>query len=436
VAWGIRGLIEGFYGEPWSWDARAEVMRWCHERGMTHYVYAPKDDPLHRRRWREPYPETTLRAFERLVSEETLTVGFALSPGLSIDYDSPSDREVLLGKLLQMVEVGCGLLCLALDDIPPRPGLGSRHADLTAWLVGRLPSEVTLVLVPTEYTGTASTPYLDALAAGVPREVPIAWTGRTVVCDTITRAEATARAEALGGRAPLVWDNFPVNDAIMSDRLFLGPLEGRDEALAGCCSGYLANPMVQPHASLLPLTSSAAYLRGEDPVEAWQHEARARGLQTFAEACDGRKPLGLVRRLASAEPNERDEAQARLGDWIEACLRPDVAGDLPKHEVGPWVEQLSDELGLWSSCLRLLRALSAGDVAAAMEEGLGLAYLWPIVRRGEKSVLGARCSFRPVLGQDAEGRWRYERSALEEDVNATDALVRIALHALADSSTA
>jgi hypothetical protein len=28
------GLIEGFYGPPWTWAARTEVARWCAERGM------------------------------------------------------------------------------------------------------------------------------------------------------------------------------------------------------------------------------------------------------------------------------------------------------------------------------------------------------------------------------------------------------------------
>ncbi|MCB1015823.1 MAG: beta-N-acetylglucosaminidase domain-containing protein [Acidimicrobiales bacterium] len=56
MPWDIRGLIEGFYGRPWSWDERCAVARFVAERGMTHYVYAPKDDPRHRERWRDPYP--------------------------------------------------------------------------------------------------------------------------------------------------------------------------------------------------------------------------------------------------------------------------------------------------------------------------------------------------------------------------------------------
>ena len=64
---------------------------------------------------------------------------------------------------------------------------------------------------------------------------------------------AYASTAADAGRRPLVWDNFPVNDALMSPSLHMGPLWGRDADLADECSGYLANPMVQPHASLLPL---------------------------------------------------------------------------------------------------------------------------------------------------------------------------------------
>ncbi len=282
MAWAVRGVIEGFYGPPWSWERRAQVMRWCADRGMTHYLYAPKDDPLHRDRWREPYPDEDCQRFRALVEADTLTVGFAVSPGLSIDYRSPDDRRLLLQKLLQMTELGVRLVCLALDDIPPRPGLGRDHAELTTWLRDQLDDDVDLVLVPTEYAGTASSPYLDALAAGVPTDVPIAWTGRTVVCDTITAADAKARAAAVGDRAPLVWDNYPVNDAMMADRMFLGPLRGRAPGLADICSGYVANPMVQPLASRLPLSSVAAFLRGEDPFDAWRSEADELGMTAFA----------------------------------------------------------------------------------------------------------------------------------------------------------
>ena len=333
-------MIEGFYGEPWTWDDRAEIMRWCHQRGMTHYLYAPKDDPLHRRRWREPYPPEVLGGFERLVGEGTLTVGFAISPGLSIDHADPSDRAALAAKVDQVVDLGVGLVALLVDDIPVRPGLGAEHVVLTRFLREHLEGRAELVLTPTEYTGSRATAYLDALAEGVPDDVPIGWTGDTVVTDRLTAAQARARAAALGGRPPLVWDNYPVNDALMVDQLFLGPLRGRDPALSTTCAGYAANPMVQAMASKPALASIAGFLRGEDPEAAWRDDLGA--LTTFAEACDGAVPRALVARAVA--PGATDAAFDELEAWLLAareCSAPGLG-----TEVTPWLDQVHREARL------------------------------------------------------------------------------------------
>src|SRR5262249_32611830 len=152
-------------------------------------------------------------------------------------------------KLGPLLDLGITHVGLFLDDLPPDPSRtaaqrGEAHADLTTWLHDHLGSAVLLSLVPTEYIGTRSSPYLDAPARLVPDEAPIGWTGASVVNDEITAEDARARVGALGGRLPLLWDNVPVNDAVMSDRLFMGPLRGRAPELRELCSGYLANPMV------------------------------------------------------------------------------------------------------------------------------------------------------------------------------------------------
>lgn len=426
MTWAIRGLIEGFYGRPWSWEERLAVMRWCHERGMTHYLYAPKDDPLHRDRWREPYPREELDGFERLVASDTLAVGFGISPGLTMDYEDADDRRALAAKVEQLLAVGVTLVCLALDDIPPRPGLGEAHARLTTWLFDRLGDRAGLVLVPTEYTGTAPTPYLDALVAGTPEVVPIGWTGETVVCDAITAGDARARTAAVGGRPPLVWDNYPVNDAVMADRLFLGPLRGRAPELADLCSGYVANPMTQPRASRLPLASVAGYLAGRDPVEAWRAAADELGCRAFAEACDGEVPRRLVAAVVSASPGARADAIDGARRWLDGLDAYEPGADLAP-EVQPWIDQAGHEAGLWRACLRTLDALERGDGARASMDALALLYLWPAVRTGTPVVMGPRLSFRPVLGQWPDGSWRYDARSLDEDRNATDQLVRFTL---------
>jgi len=94
VVLAIRGVLEGFYGRPWTWDERVEVARWCGARGLTHYVWAPKDDPLHREAWREPWPEAHLAGFARLVAAGDLALGVA-DPMGSVDGEAPElDQHV------------------------------------------------------------------------------------------------------------------------------------------------------------------------------------------------------------------------------------------------------------------------------------------------------------------------------------------------------
>lgn len=427
---GLTGIIEGFYGQPWSWDARLDLMAWCHERGMSHYVYAPKDDPLHRVRWREPYGSAELDGFRRLIAAETLRVGFAISPGLSMTYDDGADRTALLTKCRQLTDLGVDLIVLALDDIPPVPGLGHAHGELSAWLVEHVGDAATIALVPTDYTSVRPTPYLDELAAAAPPEVPIAWTGPTVVADAITADDAAARAAALAGRLPLVWDNYPVNDALMGDRLFLGPLRGRDRHLADVTSGWLANPMVQPLASKPALASIGAFLRGDSPEAGWEHAVDELGWRTFAAACDGVEPVRLVEALIAAEGTaDWGATVARLRAWLKAAQAVDPKGI--DDGTRPWVDQVHTEAGVCLQAVRILEAARAvgpragqePDTRTVCEGAMVLTALWQHARRGSVSAFGPRCSVRPVFSQDDHGDFRFHRASVQTGGNATDRLV-------------
>lgn len=389
----MRGIIEGFYGPPWDWDTRRLVCDELSTVGFDTYVYAPKDDPLHRDLWRDPYGEATLADFAALVDDGTLRVGFGISPGLSIDPEDHGDRAALLAKVEQVLDAGVTLVCLALDDLPPAEGLGERHGRLTRWLRDALPAEVELVLVPTHYTGCERTPYLDAIARLVPVDVPVAWTGRHVVNDEVTVADARAWSDAMDGRRPLLWDNTPVNDAVMGDRLHTGPLRGREPGLVDHLAGYLANPMVQARASMPALRSAAAWLDGDDPDEAWS--AALGGARVLAEGCDGVHPS----RLCDAALAGDDDAAAELDDWLAAASRCDDGGW--GEEVRPWVEQLRAEADVARTALAVLRA----EAREAARLAPLLLVTWPAVRSGDRSVLGGRGGVRPALGQDPDGHW-------------------------------
>jgi beta-N-acetylglucosaminidase len=108
-------------------------------------------------------------------------------------------------------------------------------------------------------------PYLRGLCDGLDPRIEVTWTGHAVVNDEITVAQAQKRAE-LTGRAPLLWDNTPVNDAFMREAMHLGPYAGREPGLREAVSGARLNPMELADASAPTVASAAAWLRGEDPV--------------------------------------------------------------------------------------------------------------------------------------------------------------------------
>lgn len=63
----FRGVVEGFYGRPWGTEGRLSLLRFMGENDLNVFVYGPKDDPYHHARWREPYPESEMRDFGRLL---------------------------------------------------------------------------------------------------------------------------------------------------------------------------------------------------------------------------------------------------------------------------------------------------------------------------------------------------------------------------------
>lgn len=408
----MRGIIEGFYGPPWSWEQRHEVCAVLAADGMDTYVYAPKDDPLHRERWREAYPAAELEEFGALAAEGTLRVGVGISPGLSMEPASAADRRELLAKVTSLVDAGVSLVGLLLDDLEPAAGLGAAHGDLTTWLRGELPEQVELFMVPLHYTGWGPSAYLDELAERVPAEVPIGWTGRYVVNRTITVEDARAWRDRMGGRRPLLWDNTPVNDAVMADHLFTGPLRGREPGLIQELSGYLANPLVQARAGLPALRSAAAWLRDDDPEGAWTDAAGAH--RVFLEGCDGAVPAALARAALAGEAG----ALGELESWFVEAERCQV-GDLGE-EVEPWAAQLRAEAAVGKVAVQLLRA----DPSEAQRTAPLLYLMWPSVRSSKVQVLGGRGALLPAMGQDEQSRWVAAGASWVEPADVVDQLVR------------
>ena len=117
----VRGVIEGFYGNPWTREQRLELIEFLAAHGMNTFVYAPKDDPLVRRAWREAYTGDDLQRLTALVERcnaQGVDLVYCLSPGLSIRYSDPSDIEALSAKFSSVAALGVRKFGLLLEDIP------------------------------------------------------------------------------------------------------------------------------------------------------------------------------------------------------------------------------------------------------------------------------------------------------------------------------
>lgn len=415
----IAGVLEGFYGPPWSWDDRVAVMERCVPAGLPWYVWAPKSDPLHRASWRLPFSDDHLDGFRRLLTVDGLQLGVAVSPGLD-PGDLDADADALAAKLEPVLALGATLMMIAFDDIAAGVTNAERHAALVCALMDRVDlGGVHVVVVPTHYATTHATDYLTTLAAGLPPDVMIGWTGAEVVNDTITAVQADAFADAVEGRPLALWDNYPVNDALLADRAFLLPLAGRDAALSEYCGAYFANAAVQPWLSLPPLLATAAWVRTGSAEVNWEESFdEPVALTLLAQACDGRELYRLAER-AVVEDDTDD-----LWWWLERIEALSLDGPMGVA-AGPWIAQAQEEATVSLLALELLeREPGEPDVFGLV---MGLWRAWPKVRRGTNTVLGSRFSLSPRASIDPDGVWQLRSGGVTENRNVTDYLCRAAL---------
>jgi hyaluronoglucosaminidase len=272
----LCGVIEGFYGRAWSWEARAETIDFLQREKFNSYIYAPKSDRQLRRAWREQYAAAE---FEKLLAlrehcrQRGIQFGIGFSPwGLQSEY-SADDRAKLQKKFQQLNQLDCDVLCILFDDMPGAiESLAQRQAAIVADIAS-FSNARRLAMCPTYYSfdpqleklfGAMPADYLQTLGTLLPESVDIFWTGSLVLSPGYSHTDINAIAEKIR-RKPLLWDNYPVNDGRKISRfLHVLPARERPAQLRDWCSGHLANPMNQAFLSQLPLASLAhSYRVGE-----------------------------------------------------------------------------------------------------------------------------------------------------------------------------
>lgn len=293
------GVVEGFYGRPWSHDERREMVVRLATSGLGFDLYAPKSDPLHRADWRTPYDAAALARFAELHElGRRVGVRFAMgiSPGIDIAVGDPADRAALVAKLAPFVALGFRDFGLLLDDIedalgrPVDAALGAEHRDLANTLLAALVNEagepVRLWLVPTVYSTERQQRfadgdgYLDALARLDPA-IQVMWTGTDTTSRGLAAADLADVTVRLGRRV-VIWDNEHANDGgdLFFGKIWLAPYSNRSADLIGAVAGVVANPMIQGALDRLVLPTYGAFLSG--PIDPYFARRRAVELESAA----------------------------------------------------------------------------------------------------------------------------------------------------------
>lgn len=371
---GRAGLIEGFYGRPWSHQARLSIVRFLGELGLDWYVHAPKNDPKHRSRWQSPYePEELQRLGElaRAGRDAGVRVTVALAPQRLFgrgnlrergdrDGDGIDDAQLaaLRAKLDALGSVGVANFALFFDDtlatfIPMLATyrLGAFHARVANAIGLRLPlsdPSCSLFVTPAVYSGRldrmgkGELAYYRGLSELDPR-IEVAWTGPRIFSREIRGADARALSQATGLRL-VVWNNAIANDYLPLasggvvglsgiQKLSFGPPENMSPDLPEAVSGVLLNAAREAELTKVALCCFADYVRAPREYRAADSHARAlervggeSGARTLAllydltqrhhlttrERVDGARLESAMRRYQEGDPSARAALEAEL----------------------------------------------------------------------------------------------------------------------------
>lgn len=372
-----RGVVEGFYGQPWSHEDRIRQLEFYGENKLNTYIYGPKDDPYHSSpNWRKPYPEKEAAQISELVARakaNKVDFVWAIHPGLDIQWND-QDRQALLDKFEKMYDLGVRSFAVFFDDISGEGTDPVRQAELLNLIQDRFiasKKDVTpLIMCPTEYNKSWSNPkegtYLDILGEKLYPSIMIMWTGDRVISDiTCDGLEWINRRI---NRKAYIWWNFPVSDYVR-DHLLMGPAYGLDKQAGNLMSGFVSNPMERAEASKIAIFGVADYSWNPlryDSDAAWKVAIRnmmphaAAALHTFAaHNSDLGKNGHRYRRDESVEikpeigkfihafkegrisPTSLERIQTEYKKIAEAPEQITASNDNPTlvREIQPWLRQ-------------------------------------------------------------------------------------------------
>lgn len=372
-----RGVVEGFYGVPWSREARLSQLDFYGRNKMNIYIYGPKDDPYHSSpNWRKPYPAQEAEQLKELVEcarRNEVLFYWAIHPGKDIRWNT-EDRDLLMEKFESMYRLGIRAFAVFFDDISGEGTSAEKQVELLNDIYHnfvKVKGDIApLLMCPTEYNRLWTRlegGYLATLGGKLHPDIGILWTGDKVVA--CIDKPTMQFVNPLLKRKAFIWWNFPVSDYVR-DRLLLGAVYGNGTDIDDDISAFISNPMEHAESSKIALFSIADYAWNMDAYKSdasWRRAVRylmpghAAALQVFAshnsdlggnehdfrrEESEQIRPA--LERLLDAYCREGKQDVAAASAVTEECERMIASADLllasdenPAliKEITPWLMQ-------------------------------------------------------------------------------------------------
>lgn len=402
----IRGLVEGYYGYPYSVAVKKQLMRFMMRMKMNTYMYGAKSDPYHSANWTDPYPLTITAEQERngflsqaMVRDITATsaatkVNFiwAIHPGNSFVGDANIVSKIM-NKFASMYDLGVRQFGVFVDDvgIPTTDADCKTNADHLTDLQNavdakwnqqgaRAEDQVRPIhFVPQVYTFSFASmenrkrfyKYLGA----IPEKVIVYITGNGVWSVPNTGDLKTVSDEL--GRQAAWWWNYPCNDnadgQIYTSDMYYNfvemPAVGSSSRLPANLTGGLgivSNPMQEGMVSRTPLFSVADYAWNNAAFQNQQSwEASFRFTMDSPEKREAYKTVAPYLRY-----NEPEEMQTAVSNYksrrttafmtlseklvpavkvMQNLQTSDVEADrLLYKDIAPWLNKLASMLQIGS----------------------------------------------------------------------------------------
>ena len=295
-----RGVIEGYYGVPYSEEVTEDLFRFMARYKMNSYMYGAKSDPYHSQYWEKPYPQTItpeqkkigmmtqdmMGNLAKVATANKVNFIWAIHPGTAF-FNTESDDVLnkIMEKYESMYKLGMRQFGVFVDDcgVPEDSAslsIGAQRLTALQQLVdkkwnykGAAPADTVKPLnyVPQLYAYSwvskeKAGRFFRALSA-TPQKTVIYITGRNIW--SVPNNEDPDIVSKWLGREVGWWWNYPCNDNDM-DKLFVSGMYDnfRDEkhidndAKMPDSLGVktlISNPMQQGAASKIALFSIGDY---------------------------------------------------------------------------------------------------------------------------------------------------------------------------------